>query len=139
MRAITTTARTRYVPECDRAAPPESRTTFVLRPLTAREMFDVRTRADEGAPGARIRERLLAAVGMALVGWENLVDENGAAVPFVRDAAKDAAAQPFLDALDVWTVSELAGVILSNARLSGDDRGNSGGPSGSPSGGPDPV
>jgi len=137
MRAITTTARTRYVPECDRAAPVGEQTVFILRPLTARESLDARSREDGGAPGARVRERLLAAVGMALVGWENFRDENGAPVPFVRDSNADAARQPFLDNLDVWAVSELAGVILGGAKLSGDDRGNSAGPSGSPSGGPD--
>lgn len=137
MRAITTTARTRYVPECDRAAPVGEQTVFILRPLTAREAFDARAREDAGAPGARVRERLLAAVGMALVGWENFRDENGAPVPFVRDPAKDAAQQPFLDNLDVWAVAELGGYVLTAGKLTGDDRGNSAGPSGSPSGGPD--
>ncbi|HUX16027.1 MAG TPA: hypothetical protein VMW52_06110 [Phycisphaerae bacterium] len=124
----------------DQKKPPETRPTFVCRPLSGRELKRLAGGYDDSDPEATGADAIVAVFERAatgLVGWRNVADpETGEALPF---AAAD------LDrCLTMGEALELMGlVIAANSRPTGRDLGNSESPSPTGSGGsadpaPDP-
>lgn len=134
MRAICLGAELPYVPRADRGLPPEEQTTFLLRPLSMREVLLLGASAETGTPFA-VNLRTLA---IGLRGWRNLRRPDGAQVEFRREAAAADDAQPYLDVLDDPVVRELAGAIVDCAGVARADAGKSSSPSGGPAAGSAP-
>jgi len=71
--------------ESDRDKPVETRPLFVCRYLTARQWKEIarlQDGIDESAGGAEALERIIEAIAMGLVGWENMIAPDGERVPF---------------------------------------------------------
>lgn len=63
--------------------PPEKeRSTFMIRPLSAREMFELQAMEQRGITDAERQEFMLL---HGLVGWENFRDETGKQIKFTDD------------------------------------------------------
>lgn len=126
MRAISPSVHVPYVPRCDQEAPPAERTTFLLKPLSVRELLQIRSmdaKADWLAPN-------LLALDLGLVGWTNLRRADGTAVEFMRSAPGAPASQPFLEHFDYGLAAELASAIVAASSLGESDAGKSSTPSG---------
>lgn len=131
MRAICLGAKVPYVPNCDRALPPAERTTFHLKPLSARERALLLV-VDPQETAAAFHRRVLA---VGLLGWENYRAPDGAPVAFQRNPDAAAHVQPYLEVLDDPLVEELVAAVFDAARVSRADEGKSNSPSAAPSAG----
>ncbi len=120
---------------------PNAATVFLLRALSAGELFEILDSTQEivapdgGRPGIHVslnrRNRRL--VETALVGWQNLSDERGNPLSFEFSsdgAQRPGASKRSLDALPAWLVRELAREILRASTLAEDDVKNSAASSG---------
>lgn len=124
----------RYVTKADRALPIERQSVFLLRPLTNRQWTAIQNLVRLQADGESVQvmrgEQRLLALKLALVGWENFADADGAPAKWevqkgprticgfeCMDPVTDAA----LEQLSIADYTEIAEEILRTAVLSEDD------------------
>lgn len=119
-----------------REGSPNAATVFLLRALSAGELFEILDSTQEivapdgGRPGIHVslNRRNWRLVETALVGWHNFTDERGNPLGFefsADGARRPGASRRSLDALPAWLVRELAREILRDSTLAESDVKNS--------------
>jgi hypothetical protein len=113
-----------YVLEEDRELLPEQQTLFKLRPLTLKQSIPIEDElgkhaASGGLPMGTFNYKVLKA---GLVGWENLVDDNGQ--PLVFSTGKDGVEDELLERFTTAQRTELANAIWQRAKPTDDDAKN---------------
>ncbi len=88
--AVTPDERHTFVLPAERELPEGQQTKFFLRTLTTRERLALdRSRIDSsGDRFIDFGDRCLETLRAGLTGWDNLVDANGAAVPYEQTGAE---------------------------------------------------
>jgi hypothetical protein len=115
LRAAAKITATWYEPEQDG----EEKTAFHLRPLTSLQMLEV-GEAINAKENSRAYRTVLR---YGLIGWRNLLDDDGSQVPFMRDMEQN------LARLTVELIDQLGTRVLEASRVTEDDRKNSSSPS----------
>ena len=121
---ITTTKHPfEYVTEADRLLPKEKQTTFRMKPLT----FDEQAEAQDilGASGGKAVgsfHSFLLLTG--ILGWDNLKDEDGTTVPYMRDEDGQVR-KDLLVRIDIAGQSELASAVWNSGEIDEADAKNS--------------
>jgi len=128
VRAVDPRSTWDYVLLAERELPPEERTTFRLRPLTAREQAQVEDTALTTGPDGRVYSlntgtHALTILRLGLVGWEGFADEDGRPVPFAKNGS-GTVSEACLDAIPSRVRHELANAITEQTKVSEGDRGN---------------
>ena len=126
-----------YVTKADRLLPPEQRSQFLLRQLTALQASSIDTMAEFSLEGAKgtipIGRQRWAALKIGLIGWSNFAQASGEQVEFKRDrgrfevhgiAVTDPASDASLGWLDQELFEELADAVRAGAKLTDADVGN---------------
>ena len=116
-----------YVLACDRELPPEQRTVFELKVLTARALATIQDGATTGNVDGSLMfksgSQTLRILDLGVCGWRNFKDADGADVPYRENNGK-----PRPENWDClrpeWRV-ELANAITEQNRLSEEERKNS--------------
>ena len=95
--------------DSDKETKKEDKVTFILKPLSAKKMFEYQAYISNESDELLEKNPLTHSARLfeiALVGWENLKDSDGTNIPFPNNPS-DA-----LDILDVSTVTEIINKIL---------------------------
>ncbi len=122
INAINTKKKTKVVLNCQKSLPKNEQVRFVLTPLSARKFFEFMPEEDGGIKGEKsgVTQKdiylFYDCLGCALVGWENLKDEEGKEIKFVAGDSGGASRET-VDFLPMEVIGMLFEEIIKMSKL----------------------